>query len=121
MFSGGIPREARAVMTDFHIMDNGRSAGKAIFYSDILYRMINFTCDLEEIRLKFINGYRVMGRYAERNDQNACWYRFAQLLFAITARKADMLGNIQRKYREKDLTYLINLVENELPALKADT
>jgi hypothetical protein len=119
-FLGGIPEEPMTAMADFHYARNGDSVGRGLFHSDLLYDLIGVACDYADLQKKCEDGINLMVQYIARNDQNKEWYRLIQLFFRIAACKADLYRNLQVKYRARDLDYLHNLLDNKLPALKAN-
>ena len=54
----------------------------------------------------------------DKNDKNKLKYEYAYYVYKICEIKSDLRLNLQKKYKEKDKSYLKHLTDNVLPDLK---
>ncbi len=93
--------------------------GKRLFYADVLYDMsIRYeTCD-EVIKI-YEDCAAKMAELYEKNDKNKDDYRYSYLLYKIGSKKAELVKNLRKSYKEDDRAYLETVCKKILPQLKA--
>ena len=113
------PFEASRDMGFLDNRKNGiRSKGKSFIYGDILYELGVEYSQCKEMNERYKKLSSSMKAMMDKNDKNKLKYEYAYYVYKICEIKSDLRLNLQKKYKEKDKSYLKHLTDNVLPDLK---
>ncbi len=92
--------------------DGAVSAGKAIFYTDILLPLVCYDFDFKVMNETYKKSLETIMRYT-----NHKYYDFYKTYFEICVIKSELYLNLRDKYLSGDKAYIKNTVDNVIPKL----
>ena len=112
-FITGMPGELCDAISDFYCDEPGdRNIGKLMLWADPLIFLLPYAYDFEKIEKYFENSLKVFEKYP-----NAPYIDFYKLVFRAALGKTRIFINLSKKYKERDLEWLRNFKEKDLPEL----
>ena len=115
-FLTGLPAPAYAAFGAFYEGAADRRIGKALVYADLLYPLLPEPCDLAERAAAWHAARRALAPCLHRAD---C--RYADALFALAARKAEVIAPLRARYLAGDREHLRRVAAHDIPTLIALT
>ena len=111
----GASREVIDAVSSFHLGRMGADGvGRGLFYCDPLINLLGNGLSYEETTSIYRKSIETIN-----NNPSYKFCRYYSLLFEIADIKADMVLNLQNKYKQGDKEYIKNLADNVIPKLRA--
>ena len=93
--------------------------GKRLFYADVLYDMSIRYPSCDEVIERYAAYADKMLKLYEKGDKNKDDYRYSYLLYKIGSKKAELVKNLRKAYKEGNREYLEKVCREILPQIKA--
>ena len=112
-FITGLSAELCDAISDFYCEEPGdRNIGKLMIWADPLIFLLPYAYDFEKIAGYYENSLKVFEKYP-----NAPYIDFYKLVFRAALGKTRIFINLSKKYKERDLEWLRNFKEKDIPEL----